>query len=205
MSAASIPAFTLRPFDPADAAPLLEIYAPIVHRTAISFESEPPDAAGFARRLTEIQRSHCCWTGSDAQGPAGYAYAARFRERDAYRWSVETSVYVHARTRRRGLARALMQRVLEDCLQQGRRLVLAGIVLPRGTERSHLGDAQPDPYLPGNNRASVELHERLGFRFVGRFEGVGWKFGRGYDVGFWQLPLGDWTSAPEPPRPSAAR
>lgn len=197
MARTTDPDFDLAPFDPADtsaalttAAALLEIYAPIVRDTAISFEREAPDAAEFAGRLASFAATHSCWIARDGDGPIGYAYAAAFRQRVCYDWSVETSVYLHPRARGRGLARALMERVIADCRRQGRRLAIAGIVLPTGCKRSRLHRAPCDPRLPENNRPSVELHERLGFRFVGRFKGVGSKFGRCYDVGFWQLPLG---------------
>lgn len=97
----------------------------------------------------------------------GFAKASPFRTRCAYRWTVETSVYVRAGWHGRGLGRSLYERVLSIVRRQGYRKVLGGITLP--------------------NPASVRLHEHFGFRHIGTMFRVGWKFGQWHDVGFWEL------------------
>lgn len=100
---------------------------------------------------------------------AGYAYAAPWHERSAYRYSVETTVYVDPGQLRRGVGSRLYQSLLDELRRRDLRSALAVIALP--------------------NAASVALHERLGFARVGHLEAVGYKFERWVDVGFWQLLL----------------
>lgn len=159
----------LRPFEPADTAALLAIYAPIVLETAISFEWEPPSLEQFRERLTQIAQVGTCWVAVDAGEAVGYAYGNRFRDRRGYDWTVETTVYVHARARGQGLASALMRRVLSESQSQGRRLAVATIALP--------------------NAPSQALHRSLGFSAAGQLKGAGYKFGKPWDIEFWQLPL----------------
>lgn len=117
---------------------------------------------------------------ADASGIAGYAYAARHRVRDAYRWSVEVSVYVDPGHHHRGVARGLYRSLLAILAAQGFGSAYAGITLP--------------------NPASVALHEGLGFEPVGVFRRVGYKLGRWHDVGWWQRALRTGGEAPEAPR-----
>jgi len=168
----------LRLAEPADAAAVAAIYAPVVAGTAISFELEPPDsremeariaaALGFAPWLV------CC----DGGAVVGYAYAARHRERAAYRWSVDVSVYVGEGRRRGGVGRALYGSLLALLRLQGFCAAHAGITLP--------------------NAASVGLHEALGFRPVGVYRKVGFKLGAWHDVGWWQLELRERRGPPAP-------
>jgi phosphinothricin acetyltransferase len=161
--------YQLRPFEPADTADLLAIYAPIVITTAISFEWEPPSLEQFRGRLSQIAQAGTCWVAVEAGAAVGYAYGTRFRDRRGYDWTVETTVYVHERTRGQGLASALMRRVLDDCRSMGRRLAVATIALP--------------------NAPSQALHRSLGFSAAGQLKGAGYKFDKPWDIEFWQLPL----------------
>ncbi len=102
----------------ADAAAVAEIYRPVVAGTAISFEIDPPDAAEMERRILSSS-SFAPWLVLDEDGVAGYAYASRHRERAAYRWSVDASVYVRAADRRRGVGRALYSALFELLRVQG--------------------------------------------------------------------------------------
>jgi phosphinothricin acetyltransferase len=106
-------------------------------------------------------------------------YASRHHERAAYQWSVDVAVYVHAAHQRRGVGRALYQALFSLLRLQGFCVAHAGITLP--------------------NAASVGLHESLGFRPVGVFPAVGWKFGAWRDVGWWRLPLQELVATPAPP------
>jgi L-amino acid N-acyltransferase YncA len=167
----------------ADAAGCAEVYAPYVRDTAISFETEPPDAAEMAARIATALGSHAWVVLEDAGRVAGYAYGGPFMARAAYRWSTSVSVYTEAGRRRPGAGRALYSALFDRLAARGYRTALAGIVLP--------------------NEASVGLHRALGFEPVGTYRRVGWKLGRWHDVAWSQRPLGDPADddgAPEPPR-----
>ncbi|HKG91220.1 MAG TPA: arsinothricin resistance N-acetyltransferase ArsN1 family B [Gemmatimonadaceae bacterium] len=163
----------------ADAAQIAAIYAPVVATTAISFEYEPPSAHDMAARVRGALERYP-WLVCERDGELlGYAYATRHRERAAYQWSAESSAYIRADARRRGVGRALYGALLPMLAAQGLRSVYAGVTLP--------------------NPASVGLHEAIGFRPVGVFRHVGYKFGAWHDVGWWQLALRG-PEAPEPVR-----
>jgi L-amino acid N-acyltransferase YncA len=161
----------LRPADPAlDAAACAAIYAPHVREGAESFEEVAPSADEMARRIVRLTATHA-WLVFERDGEvAGYAYACPHRERAAYRWAADVSVYVDPAHRRTGIARALYVALFERLREQDIRVATAGITLP--------------------NDASVALHESLGFEPVGVFRGIGWKHGAWRDVGWWQLELG---------------
>ena len=167
-----------------DAAPVAGIYAPFVTGSATSFEYAPPDAAEMASRIASTLA--CApYLVQEAEGAVlGFAYASKHRERAAYQWSVDVSVYIHERARRQGVGRALYTSLFALLRLQGFYAAHAGITLP--------------------NPASVGLHEALGFRPVGVYRSVGFKRGGWHDVGWWQLPLRERTGTPDPPRSLAA-
>lgn len=155
----------------ADAAAVATVYAPYVRDTAISFEEEPPDPAEMARRMRHTTAVHPWLVAQDGDAVVGYAYAAAHRERAAYRWAADVSVYVASTAQRRGVGRALYTALLGDLRGRGIRTVWAGTTLP--------------------NAPSVALHEAMGFRPVGVYRAVGWKHGTWHDVGWWGLDLAD--------------
>ena len=162
-----------------DASQILEIYAPLVTSTPISFEDTPPSPAEMAGRIRRTL-DHYPWLVCDGdEGISGYAYATAFRQRAAYEWSVEVSAYVHTEVRRRGVARGLYTSLFEILRIQGFLNAFAGIALP--------------------NEASVALHESLGFTAAGVYEDVGYKLETWHDVGWWQLRLREPDSPPPPP------
>jgi phosphinothricin acetyltransferase len=162
-----------------DAAGVLSIYAPIVESTAISFELEPPSLDDVRRRIARGSSWPFLVCAED-DTTLGYAYAVPFRDRPAYRFTVESTVYVAQDARRRGVARGLYRSLL-GCLElQGFARVIAGITLP--------------------NPASVALHERLGFRPCAHLERVGWKLGAWHDVGYWARGLGARSTVEAPAR-----
>ena len=165
--------------DESDAAAIAEIYRPIVESTTISFETMPPDREEMARRVAETTREHP-WLACDIGGRvAGYAYATKHRVRSAYRWSVDTSVYVDARCRQGGVGRGLYMSLFGILAAQGYFNAYAGIALP--------------------NAASVGLHEAVGFKKIGVYQRVGYKFGEWRDVGWWQLELRPHEESPAEP------
>ena len=163
-----------------DAQGILAIYAPIVRDTTISFELEPPSIEEMQDRIaTTLQRYP--WLVCESQEQIlGYAYASRHRERAAYQWSADVSVYVEAGARRRGIARGLYEPLLGILKDLGYYSALAGI-------------AQP-------NVASVAFHETMGFQPVGIYRNIGYKLGSWHDVGWWQLQLREYAPAPQTPR-----
>jgi L-amino acid N-acyltransferase YncA len=169
---------TIRIADPADGREVADIYAPIVSGSAISFEAEVPTEREMAGRIAAALAFAPWLVCVDAQRVAGYAYASKHRERAAYRWCVDVSVYVRDGFRRTGVGRALYASLFALLRLQGFCAAHAGITLP--------------------NEASVRLHESLGFRPVGVYPRVGFKLGRWHDVGWWQLPLRDRSGEPGP-------
>lgn len=165
-----------------DAAAIAAIYAPYVTATIVSFETEPPDAAEMARRIAEVGDTHpwlvAC---GDDDAVRGYAYACPFRARPAYRFTVETTVYLADDAHRRGIGSFLYHALLPVLERQGFAQAIAAITLP--------------------NEASVRLHEGLGFHQVGTYERVGFKFREWRSVGLWQRGLLDLSTRPEEPRP----
>jgi L-amino acid N-acyltransferase YncA len=174
----------VRPADPGrDAAVCAAIYAPYVRETAISFETDPPNAAELAQRIERYQATHQWLVAEDGGRVAGYAYGCPHRERATYRWATDVSVYVAPEHQRKGIGRALYRELLELLAQQGFYVACAGITLP--------------------NEGSVALHEALGFTPVGVYRRIGFKLGSWWDVGWWQLPLREPSDEP-PAEPAAA-
>lgn len=178
-----MPRVTVRPAAPRDAAAVRAIYAPIVQNTAISFELAVPTAEEMAKRISSTTTTWPWLVADSGATVVGYAYAGAFRTRPAYRWSVETSVYVDGGARRLGVGRLLYTRLIELLLDQGFVSAFAGVALP--------------------NEASVSFHERLGYRPVGVFPAAGYKLGRWYDVGWWHLALNEPVHEPMSPRARA--
>ncbi len=154
---------------PDDAGAIREIYRPAIESSVISFELDVPSEADMGTRITETLRFHP-WLVCEERGiVAGYAYATTHRVRAAYRWSVDTAVYVHDAFRRRGVGRGLYTSLFQILTAQGYVNAYAGITLP--------------------NAASVALHESVGFRPLGVYREVGYKCGAWHDVGWWELAL----------------
>jgi L-amino acid N-acyltransferase YncA len=170
----------LRLAQPSDADALAAIYRPYVEGTVISFELDPPSPAEMGRRLAATLAGHpwlVCVSG--AGDLLGYAYGARHRDRAAYQWSVDTSVYIRQDSHRRGVGRGLYTALLAMLRRQGFHVAHAGITLP--------------------NPGSVGLHEAFGFDLVGTYPDVGYKFGQWLAVGWWRRALSPATAHPAPP------
>lgn len=158
---------------PEDAAACAAIYRPYVTGSVATFETDPPDAAAFAHRIAVAQQRHA-WL------VVGYAYAGPFRDRPAYDWSCETTVYLHPAARGAGVGRALMTALIGRLRERGLLRALAVITVP--------------------NAASTGLHDGLGFRQVARLPRIGWKHGAWHEVVWLQLDLGEADAAPAPLR-----
>lgn len=175
---------TLRLATAADAAALASIYRPYVTDTPVSFENAPPDAAEMGARIESGGDLYPWFVACDDDEVAlGYASASAFRTRPAYRFTVETSVYLVQPAVGRGLGRRLYTALLETLAAQGFAQAIGAITLP--------------------NEGSVALHEKLGFTRAGTYRDVGFKFGAWHSVGLWQrglAPLDD--NPPEPKRVS---
>lgn len=165
-----MPTIEIRPATSADAARIVAIYNRYVADTTISFEEQPVPEAEMAGRIRDVADAGLPWLVAVHEGElVGYAYATRWRARPAYRYSVESTVYLVDGASGRGWGALLYGRLIEGLRAAGLRTVIAGI-------------AQP-------NARSVALHERLGFRKVAHFADVGYKFDGWVDVGYWQLSL----------------
>lgn len=163
-----------------DAEQMLAIYTPIIQETSISFELEPPTLEEFRERIRDILQ-YAPWLVCEADGEIlGYAYAAYYRPRAAYRWSVEGSLYVRPEYQHRGIGSALSISLFECLRVLGFYNIYACIALP--------------------NPVSVTNAESLGFTPVGVFHSTGYLKGEWRDVGWWELQLKEYDPAPAPTR-----
>ena len=149
-----------------DAEQISEIYLPIVEETNISFETVPPGIEEIACRIGTILATHEWLVAYDQSGIIGYSYASQYRPRDAYRFAVETTAYVHMRCRGQGVGKHLYKALFESLNALDFHTAYAGIALP--------------------NPASIALHTAVGFESIGVFEEAGLKFEKWHDVSWWQ-------------------
>lgn len=172
----------LRPARAGDADAIAHIYGPYVTDSAISFETEAPAPAEIARRIEAAGPLYPWIAATDAEDRlVGYAYATAYRVRSAYRFAVESSVYVDPDNQGRGAGSLLYDALLSSLERQGFVQAIAVIALP--------------------NAASIAFHERLGFVHAGTNRQVGYKLGRWHDIGLWQRPLAAPAEPPSEPRP----
>lgn len=156
----------------ADMPAIAQIYAHHVLHGLATFELVPPDAEEIARRHAAITALGMPWIVAESDGSVrGYAYASRYRERPAYRHTLEDSIYLDAAFTHRGLGTALLEALVAASAKAGARQMIAVI-----------GDS--------GNAASIRLHARCGFTHAGTLQAVGWKFGRWVDSVIMQRPLG---------------
>ena len=172
------PSIALRAAVAEDMAAIAAIYAHHVRTGTASFELDPPDTAEMMRRWRDVASRGLPYIVAVASDDVlGYAYAAPYRPRPAYRFTVEDSVYVRADAHGRGFGRALLAELIEQSTRTGARQMVAVI-----------GDAA--------NQASIRLHASLGFRQLGVLASVGNKFSRWLDVVLMQRALGPGDSTP---------
>ena len=181
---------TIRTAVQQDAKVLLEIYAPYVKKTAITFEYDVPSVEEFARRISKVLKRYPYLVAEVNGEPVGYAYAGPFKERAAYDWAVETTVYVREDMKKSGIGRALYTALEEALAAQGILNLNACIAFPENE----------DEYL---TRDSVKFHERMGFETAGRFHKCGCKFGRWYDMVWMEKLIGNHVENPPAARTAA--
>ena len=165
-----------------DAAGIAQVYRPYVEGSRISFEERAPDAPEMARRIVGDRPGLYPWLVADEGGRIlGFANSSPFRTRWAYRWSVETGIYLAPDACGRGLGKGLLA-ALTGLLERQRYVAAIGAIA-----------------LP--NDPSVRLHEALGFKPAGTYRGTGFKMGEWIDVGLWQKDLAPRTASPAEPLP----
>jgi L-amino acid N-acyltransferase YncA len=160
----------IRPVAAEDAVAIARIYNYYIENTVITFEEERVTAQDMAARITETEGLSLPWLVALVDGAlVGYAYARRWRPRSAYRYSVETTIYLDHGHKGRGIGRPLYAALLPLVKDRGMHIAIGGVALP--------------------NEASIALHEKLGFERVATFREVGFKHDRWVDVAYWQLVL----------------
>jgi len=153
-----------------DAEAIAAIYNHYIRDSIVTFEETAVPAADMARRMAEVSAAGLPWLVAERSGAiAGYARATPWRPRSAYRFSVESSIYLDPQHTGAGLGTHLYRELLAQLKSRSLHVAIGGVALP--------------------NAASVALHEKLGFRKVAHFGEVGFKFGRWIDVAYWQLAL----------------
>lgn len=163
---------SIRPTLATDIPAITRIYAHAVKHGTATFELEPPDDAEMLRRFDKLRAGGFPYIVAEIDGTiAGYAYAGAFRERPAYRFTVEDSIYIAPEMHRRGIGRSLLMRLIEEAEAAGFRQMMAVI-----------GDSA--------QAASIAVHRSCGFKDAGVFEAVGFKFGRWLDTVQMQRALG---------------
>ena len=173
----------IRAATPEDAASIAAIYAPHVLTGTASFEIDPPDARAIRTRMASSDGLYP-WmvaTNGDADGGViGYAYASKFRDRPAYRYVCESSIYLTDASSGSGVGRLLYGALVTTLRAQGFVHAIGAITLP--------------------NDRSIKLHEAVGFRRAGVYREVGFKHGQWIDVGFWQVQLNEPVVPPVEPK-----
>ena len=175
----------IRSARPEDAEVLLEIYAPYVTQTAITFEYETPSVEEFSRRIAEILKGFPYLVLEDAGEIQGYAYAGPFKGRAAYDWAVEITIYIRKDAHGKGYGKALYT-ALENELKRRHFLNAYACIAYSEKEDETLTHDSP------------RFHERMGYTRCGTFRQCGYKFGRWYDMIWMEKHLGAHPADPQP-------
>ena len=171
-----------------DAAALLDIYAPYVENTAITFEYTVPSVQEFERRISNTLQTYPYLVAEVDKEIVGYTYAGPYRERSAYQWAVEVSIYVKKTAKKMGIGKTLYQ-ALETILNLQHISNLYACIADTDEE---------DPYL---TKDSILFHQRLGYRQVGKFTQCGYKFNRWYNIIWMEKQIQVHTVPPENIKP----
>jgi phosphinothricin acetyltransferase len=169
---------TIRLANTSDASSILDIYSWYILNSATSFETEVPTIDNFSQRIIS-HGQNWPWLVYESDGiVAGYAYASGHRERAAYQWSVESSIYMNDRFQQKGIASILYETLFRILAFQNCRNVYAGITLP--------------------NEKSIRFHEKMGFKKIADYKNIGFKSGHWHTVSWYELQLNDDDEAPGP-------
>ena len=161
---------TIRSASEEDAVQLTRIYNHYVSNTIVTFETEPVVPQDMAQRITEARAIPLPWLIAETSGEIlGYAYASEWKGRCAYRFSIESTIYLDTQHTGKGVGTRLYSALVDAIRETSLHSMIGAIAFP--------------------NDGSVKLHEGLGFKKVGHFEEVGYKHDRWVDVGYWQLML----------------
>lgn len=162
--------YIIRKVLPVDAAEISKIYNHYIANTVITFEEETVTEDIIGQRINEVQSFRLPWFVAEQDGNVmGYSYAGKWKDRSAFRYSTEVTVYLHPNHMGKGIGVELYSKLLHALKSQGIHVAIGGIALP--------------------NEASIKLHERMGFLKVAQFKEVGFKFNRWIDVEYWQRTL----------------
>lgn len=158
----------IRAVDNGDVTSIVEIYNYYITKSAFTFETEVINPDDMCGRIAKIKADNLPWVVAEDESGCviGYAYASKWRERFAYRFSVEVTVYLSAKCSGNGYGSALYKSLFSELKRKNIHTVIAGITLP--------------------NQASIGLHEKFGLEKVAHFKDVGFKFNQWLDVGYWQ-------------------
>lgn len=178
----------IRLASPEDAAGLLKIYAPYVEKTAITFEYVVPTIDEFRARIENTLKKYPYFVAECDREIVGYTYASPFKERAAYDWSVETTIYVKSDKKHMKIGTRLYEALEEALKKQGILNVNACIAYT---------DVE-DEYLTND---SVHYHEKIGYKMVGEFHQCGYKFGRWYNMVWMEKMIGEHISDQPPVKP----
>jgi L-amino acid N-acyltransferase YncA len=162
-----------------DAAQVREIYSPNILDAAISFETGVPSMEEIQVRIETILQKYPWIVCVVDDQIVGYVYASKHRDREAYQWSCECTIYMHNDFKGKGIGKELYQLLFKILELQGFKNVYAGITLP--------------------NNGSVSIHEKCGFKHFATYENIGYKFGNWHSVGWWKLQINDYDLQPPPP------
>ncbi|MCE0493131.1 GNAT family N-acetyltransferase [Vibrio salinus] len=160
----------IRKINDSDIDTIVKIYNHYIENTVFTFEEDPITSDIISKRVKKLEKADLPWLVVESEGEVkGYAYASPWHTRSAYRYTVEPTIYLSPDTHGKGLGRSLYTTLIELLKEQGIKNIISVITKP--------------------NPASVKLHESLGFRQVGEFSNIGFKFNRDISVGYWQLAL----------------
>ena len=175
----------IRMAEASDARELLEIYGPYVENTAISFEYEVPSVEEYSHRIEKTIKFYPYLVAETEGIIVGYAYVSPFKEREAYAWAVETTIYIREGWKGKGCGKQLYL-ALEKILKKQNIQNLNACIAYTEQEDEHL------------TNASMKFHQHMGYQLVGTFHKCGYKFGKWYDMIWMEKMLGEHPQKPEP-------
>lgn len=164
---------------PGDIEAVYKIYQPFIGESAVTFETTDPGLNSFGTRVLNIAKKYPFLVAVENGLIAGYAYACEHRSREAYRWTVETSVYIAQSAQNKGIGTQLYQELFFALYKRNYKLAYALITIP--------------------NESSVALHRKLGFTPLAVHKNAGFKSGAWHDVLWMEYPIGEFDTPPKEP------